>query len=158
VMVLVLAQDPVREQSLVLALEHHLGAQPRDPVRERHVVHETSPREAQLQRTAARPKRVFVGGRTADEPYAGYVERVRGRIVATARDVIARSGQVALVSLFIGADGGLQNVEFDRTSSNPAFDRRVRAAARDAAPFPPLPPSVRERADVLVITFQFPDT
>jgi TonB family protein len=114
--------------------------------------------EAQLERTAARPKRVFVGGRTADAPYADYVERVRGRIVATARDVVARSGHVALVSLFIGADGGLQNVEFDRTSSSPAFDRRVRAAARDAAPFPPLPPSVRERADVLVITFQFPDT
>lgn len=114
--------------------------------------------EAQLKRAAAKPKRVFVGGRTADAPYADYVERVRGRIVATARDMAARSGNVALVSLFIGADGGLQNVELDRTSMNPAFDRRVRAAARDAAPFPPLPPSVRERADVLVITFQFPDT
>jgi hypothetical protein len=34
----------------------------------------------------------------------------------------------------------------------------VRAAARAAAPFPPLPPPVRDRADVLVITFQFPDT
>jgi hypothetical protein len=34
----------------------------------------------------------------------------------------------------------------------------VQAAARDAAPFPPLPQPVRDRADVPVITFQFPDT
>jgi protein TonB len=111
-----------------------------------------------IKRIASQPRRAFVGGRTTDAPYADYVREVRSRIVATGRDAVAPSGNVALVSLFIGADGGLQNVELDRTSSSPAFDRRVRAAARDAAPFPPLPPSVRERADVLVITFQFPDT
>jgi TonB family protein len=111
-----------------------------------------------VKRIASQPRRAFVGGRTTDAPYADYVREVRSRIVATARDAVAQSGNVALVSLFIGADGGLRNVELDRTSSSPAFDRRVRAAARDAAPFPPLPPSVRERADVLVITFQFPDT
>jgi len=30
-------------------------------------------------------------------------------------------------------------------------------AWRRAAPFPPLPEAIRERADLLVITFQFPD-
>ncbi|HSD55037.1 MAG TPA: TonB family protein [Burkholderiales bacterium] len=114
--------------------------------------------DERLKRSAAWPRRVFVGGRTADAPYADYVQSVRSRIVATARDAPARAGSLALVSVFIGADGVLQDVEIDRASGSPAFDRRVRAAARDAAPFPPLPQPVRDRADVLVITFQFPDT
>jgi TonB family protein len=114
--------------------------------------------EEGLKRSAAWPRRVFVGGRTADEPYADYVQNVRSRILATARDAAARAGNLALVSVFIGVDGMLQNVVIDRASGSPDFDRRVRAAARDAGPFPPLPPPVRERADVLVITFQFPDT
>jgi TonB family protein len=114
--------------------------------------------EEGLKRSAAWPRRVFVGGRTADEPYADYVQNVRSRILATARDAAARAGNLALVSVFIGVDGMLQNVVIDRASGSPDFDRRVRAAARDAGPFPPLPPPVRDRADVLVITFQFPDT
>jgi TonB family protein len=114
--------------------------------------------DERLKRSAAWPRRVFVGGRTADAPYADYVQSVRSRIVATARDAAARAGSLALVSVFIGADGVLQSVEIDRGSGSPDFDRRVRAAARDAAPFPPLPQPVRDRADVLVITFQFPDT
>lgn len=113
--------------------------------------------DAQLERAAALPRRAFVGGRTADEPYAQYVGTVRQRIVETAQGAAAGSGRLALVSVFIRADGALQDVELDRASGNTAFDRRMRAAARDAAPFPPLPPSVRARADVLVITFQFPD-
>jgi TonB family protein len=125
---------------------------------ERQVLTLQSQLEEGLKRSAAWPRRVFVGGRTADEPYAGYVQAVRSRILATARDAAARAGSLALVSVFIGADGVLQGVEVDRASGNPVFDRRVRAAARDAGPFPPLPPPVRDRADVLVITFQFPDT
>jgi TonB family protein len=108
-------------------------------------------------RSATRLRRAFVGGRTTDAPYADYVRDVRGRIVATARPAPARAG-LALVSVSIGADGGLQAVEIDQASGSPAFDAHVRAAARAAAPFPPLPPPVRDRADVLVITFQFPDT
>jgi TonB family protein len=114
--------------------------------------------EQGLRRVAAWPRRVFVGGRTADAPYAEYVQSVRSRIAATAPNGATQGGRYALLSVFIGADGVLQDVEIDRASGSPAFDRRVRAAARDAAPFPPLPPPVRDRADVLVITFQFPDT
>lgn len=114
--------------------------------------------DERLKRSAVWPRRVFVGGRTADEPFAGYVQRVRSRIVATAPDAAARAGSLALMSVFIGADGALQSVEVDRASGSPAFDRKLRAAARDAGPFPPLPQPVRDRADVLVITFQFPDT
>ncbi len=133
-------------------------AQAQPPALERQIQALQTRLDEGIKRSASRPRRVFVGGRTADAPYADYVRDVRSRIAAAARDAPARAGQPALVSLFIGADGALQRVEVDRASGSPAFDRSVRAAARDAGPFPPLPPPVRDRADVLVITFQFPDT
>jgi TonB family protein len=111
-----------------------------------------------LKRSAARPRRVFVGGRTEEAPYADYVQSVRSRIAAAAHAAGPNAGRFALLSVAIGTDGMLQSVELDQASGSPAFDRRVRAAARDAAPFPPLPQPVRDRGDVLVITLQLPDT
>jgi TonB family protein len=138
-------QVAVREPPAAVTLEHQVEAL-----------------EAQLgerlKRSAARPRQVFVGGRTEEAPYADYVQRVRSRIAAATQAAAPQAGRFALVSVAIGTDGELQGVELDQRSGSPAFDRRVRAAARDVAPFPPLPPPVRDRADVLVITFQFPDT
>jgi len=111
----------------------------------------------QLERLAARPRKAFVGGRTEEEPFGDYVQYVRKHLMASAPKGVPSVGRAALISLSIGGDGQLQAVEFDRSSGSTAFDRRLRAAARQLGPFAPLPQPLRERADVLVITFQIPD-
>jgi hypothetical protein len=111
----------------------------------------------QLERLAARPRKAFVGGRTDKEPFADYVRYVRKHLMASAPKGLPPGGRAALMTLSIGGDGKLHAVEVDRSSGSTAFDRRLRAAAGQLGPFAPLPEPLRERADVLVITFQIPD-
>ena len=108
----------------------------------------------QLALAKARPRRAFIGGSTGEEPFADYVTEVRERI-ARGPD-LASGRRSALLSLFISSDGTLQAVELDRTSGSSSFDRTLRAAVHRAAPFPPLPQTVRERADELVVTLRLP--
>jgi len=112
--------------------------------------------QRQLALAKARPRKAFVSGSTPEEPFASYVREVRERV---ARDIdpAAAGSRSALVTLTIAADGALQGLEFDRASGSAALDTRLRAAVRGAAPFPPLPQPVRERADVLVVTLRLPD-
>lgn len=110
----------------------------------------------ELARAMARPRKAFIGGSTEEEPFAGYVKKVRERI-AWAAGLAAAGSRNALLSLVISSDGTLQAVEFDRASGSPELDLTLRAAVRRAAPFPPLPQTVRERADVLVVTLRLPE-
>lgn len=109
----------------------------------------------QLALAKARPRRAFIGGSTGQEPFADYVTEVRERIARGPE--LAPGRRSALLSLFISSDGTLQAVELDRTSGSSSFDRTLRAAVHRAAPFPPLPQTVRERADELVVTLQLPE-
>jgi len=104
-----------------------------------------------------RPRKVFVGGSNAKSPYADYVSQVRG-FVAHAPGLAAAENRQGLVSLVIASDGALKSVELDRSSGSAALDLALREAARRAAPFPPFPQTMRERADVLVVTLQLPDS
>jgi len=111
--------------------------------------------EERTRRFEARPRRVFVGGRTEEVPYAGYVRDVREKLALAVPS--GRPAKSSVVSVAIAADGSLSALDLDRSSGSAAYDRRARSAVQDAAPFPPLSEEIRGRADLLVITFQFPD-
>ncbi|MCC6611698.1 MAG: TonB C-terminal domain-containing protein [Burkholderiales bacterium] len=78
-------------------------------------------------------------------------ERISGAI-----DPAAAGDRTAVVSLTVSADGALQDIAFDAASGSTVFDETLRETVRRAAPFPPLPQAVRERADVLVVTLRLP--
>jgi TonB family protein len=109
----------------------------------------------QIRRAEKRPRKAFVGGRTDETPYAGYVQGVRERLAGAAPP--GRPAKPSVVSVAIAPDGSINALDHDRGSGSATYDRRVRAAVQEAAPFPPLPDDIRRRADLLVISFQFPD-
>jgi len=111
----------------------------------------------QTEHLAAQPRKAYVGGLTDEAPFADYVQGVRKRLIASAGGGASPPGRPALLALSIGRDGVLRDVDIDRSSGSPAFDRQLRAAARRVGAFAPLPEAVRERAEVLVIVFQIPD-
>jgi TonB family protein len=104
-----------------------------------------------------RPRKAFVGGRTAEAPFADYVSAVRERVAAAQGARLPAAAPNALVSVTIAGDGAVRALELDRSSGSAAVDLRLSEAVRRVAPFPPLPDAIRDRADLLVITFQFPD-
>ncbi|MCL4801099.1 MAG: TonB family protein [Burkholderiales bacterium] len=109
----------------------------------------------ELARAKARPRKAFVSGSTHEEPFAAYVDAVRERIAAGI-DPATAGRRSAVVTLAILGDGRLQGLELDRPSGSAELDAALRTAVRRAAPFPPLPQPVRERADVLMVTLRLP--
>ncbi len=109
-----------------------------------------------IARYESRPRKLFVGGGTGD---VEYVAALRSRVAGLAGPLAARHdpARAALVTLTLAPDGSLKEVDLDRSSGNAAFDRGVRESVRKSAPFPPLPDTIRSRADLLVVTLQLPE-
>jgi protein TonB len=127
-----------------------------DPALERQIAVLEGRVQQQLALAKNRPRKKFIGASAVEDPYASYVEEVRG-IVARAPGLAAAGSRRAMVSLAIAADGRLQSVELDRTTGSAALDLALRESLRSVAQFLPFPQAVRARADVLVITLQIPD-
>jgi TonB family protein len=108
-----------------------------------------------IARYERRPRKLFLSGGDGN----AYVAALRSRVAGAAAPLAARrdAGRSALVTLTLAADGTLEGVDLDRSSGDAAFDRGLRASVERATPFPPLPETIRQQADLLVVTLQLPD-
>jgi protein TonB len=104
------------------------------------------------------PRRKFIGARTESVVYAQYVDEWRQRIerVGTHNfpEEAKRQGLYAslLITVSIRADGSVERVDIDRSSGFVLLDRAARRIVELASPFPPFPPAIRSRYDVISIT------
>jgi protein TonB len=104
------------------------------------------------------PRRKFIGARTESVVYAQYVDEWRQRIerVGTHNfpEEAKRQGLYAslLITVSIRADGSVERVDIDRSSGVALLDRAARRIVELASPFPPFPPAIRSRYDVISIT------
>ena len=117
--------------------------------------------EAQVSRSIdeynKRPRKSFVGARTAEYRFAQYVEDWRQKIERIgnlnypegARGRIYGSLRLAVS---INADGSLAGVVLESSSGYPVLDRAARRIVEMGAPFARFPPDIRRDTDVLVIT------
>jgi protein TonB len=59
------------------------------------------------------------------------------------------------LEVVIAADGRLDDIVVRRSSGDTALDQAALKILRLAAPFPPLPPSIREHYDVLRFAYEW---
>ena len=117
--------------------------------------------EAQLSRSIdeynKRPRKQFIGARTAEYRFAQYVEDWRQKIERIgnlnypegARGRIYGSLRLAVS---IGTDGSIAALELERSSGHEVLDRAAQRIVRMGAPFARFPDNIRRDTDILVIT------
>jgi protein TonB len=117
--------------------------------------------EAQLSRSIdeynKRPRKQFIGARTAEYRFAQYVEDWRQKIERIgnlnypegARGRIYGSLRLAVS---IGADGSIAALELERSSGHEVLDRAAQRIVQMGAPFARFPENIRRDTDILVIT------
>jgi protein TonB len=105
-----------------------------------------------------RPRRTFVGARTAEYRFARYVEDWRAKVERIGnlnypddarRDRIYGS---LVVSVSIKADGSVDKVEINRSSGHRVLDRAALRIVELAAPYAPFSEDIKRDTDILVIT------
>jgi len=96
--------------------------------------------------STAKPGGGGTGGADIDPELVRWMRQVRGK-VNTVWAVIGQgpSRKVTMIGVKISDDGALTDATVDETSGDAAFDRSALRAVHQAAPFPPLPTSVKER-------------
>jgi protein TonB len=118
--------------------------------------------EAQIRREhqayQERPRRTFVGARTAEYRFAQYIDAWRRKIErignlnypaeAKARRIY---GSLQL-TVAIRADGEIDSVEINRPSGHKVLDQAALRIVRLAAPFDRFPANIRADTDILHIT------
>ena len=92
-----------------------------------------------------------------DFPFASYINRMRQKIATTWEVPAGTEGfeRSAVVYFRIHRNGSVSNVNVEKSSTLPLFDRSCQRAVIEAAPMPPLP---REYSDEYVgvhFTFQY---
>ncbi len=110
-----------------------------------------------IERYNAQPRQTFVAPSTQAADYAEYVEAWRKRIelIGTQHYPPEARGKIygdLQLTVYIRRDGQLDHLEFDHPSSQAILNSAARRIIELAAPFPPLPPKVAERTDILAIT------
>ena len=117
--------------------------------------------EAQIARNIdeynKRPRKQFVGARTAEYRFAQYVEDWRQKIeqIGNLNYPEAARGKLygsLIVSVEINADGSVASAEVSRPSGKNILDQAALRIVRLAAPFAPFPPGIRRETDVISIT------
>lgn len=105
-----------------------------------------------------RPRTRFIGARTREYALALYtdswrqkVERVGNLNYPEAAKRRRLYGTLQL-TVYIRADGSVVKIELNRSSGYPILDKAARDIVKLAAPFPPFPPQIRRRYDILAIT------
>lgn len=105
-----------------------------------------------------RPKRSFVGGRTMEYRFAGYVENWRQKIERVGNlnyPVEARGrglqGQLQL-TVAIKANGEVEDIKVNRSSGSKILDQAARRIVMLSAPFDNFPDSFKRDTDILHIT------
>lgn len=133
-------EDP---QSLI---EKRLAAIRSEVEKRKDTVSSGSPRGAQDSRIHGRNAE-GQGGVGADPELVRWLDLVRSRInnhwslLGDNRDPT----KMMVIGIRIGDDGTLRDASVEKTSGDAIFDGSAMRAVFQAAPFPPVPPSVRER-------------
>lgn len=110
-----------------------------------------------IERYNAQPRRQFTGPSAKAVDYAEYVEAWRKKIelLGTEHYPDEARGKVygsLQLTVYIRRDGSLERIEIDRPSNHPILNLAASRIVQLAAPFPPLPPAIAARTDVLAIT------
>lgn len=104
-----------------------------------------------------RPRKHFFSPQTSPYDFAIYEEGWRSRVEQIGNSNYPEElrgkiyGQLRL-TVYIKADGTIDNVEIDRSSGSTVLDRAAVKLLRMAAPFAPFPSELRQKADILAIT------
>ena len=104
-----------------------------------------------------RPRKKFIGTRTAEYRYARYMEdwRLKVERVGTLNYPQAARGRLygsLQLSVWIRTDGSVDKIEIERSSGQRVLDDAARRIVHMASPFAPFPPDIQRDTDVLVIT------
>ena len=104
-----------------------------------------------------RPRKKFIGTRTAEYRYARYMEdwRLKVERVGTLNSPHAARGRhygSLQLSVWIRTDGSVDKIEIERSSGQRVLDDAARRIVHMASPFAPFPPDIQRDTDVLVIT------
>jgi protein TonB len=110
-----------------------------------------------IDRYNAQPRRQFTGPSAKTVDYAEYVEAWRKKIelLGTEHYPDEARGKVygsLQLTVYIRHDGTLERIEIDRPSTHAVLNLAATRIVQLAAPFPPLPPAIAARTDVLAIT------
>ncbi|WP_323011893.1 TonB family protein [Castellaniella sp.] len=111
----------------------------------------------QIQRYNALPRQTFVAPSTQATEMATYVEAWRQRIeqIGTEHYPPQARGRIygdLQLTVYIRRDGQLEQLVFDRPSSQAVLNSAARRIVELAAPFPPLPEAIARDTDILAIT------
>jgi periplasmic protein TonB len=127
---------------------------------------QSSQLEAQLEAQIAkelkayqqRPKRTFIGARTQEYRFAGYVEEWREKIEKVGTDNFPEAAKqkklYGKLQLTVGIkfDGTIDSIEINQSSGHRILDAAAERILQLSAPFKPFPPEIRKDTDVLHIT------
>jgi protein TonB len=104
-----------------------------------------------------RPRKKFVGARTAESRFALYVEDWRQKVerIGNLNYPEGARGRVygsLRVTVAIKPDGSIEEIQVDRPSEHKILNEAALKIVRLAAPYAPFPPAIRRDTDILVIT------
>jgi protein TonB len=117
--------------------------------------------EAQIARQVdeynKRPRKHFVGARTAESRFAMYVEDWRRKVerIGNLNYPESARGRVygsLRVTVAIKPDGTIDEIQVDRPSEHKVLNEAALKIVRLAAPYAPFPPEIKRDTDILVIT------
>lgn len=104
-----------------------------------------------------RPRKHFFSPKTSPYDFAIYEEAWRARVEQVGNDNYPEElrgriyGKLRL-TVYIKADGSIDNIELDKSSGSTVLDRAAIRVLRMSAPFAPFPSEIRQKADILAIT------
>ena len=104
-----------------------------------------------------RPRKKFLGTRTAEYRFARYMEdwRLKVERVGTLNYPQAAKGKLygsLQLSVWIKNDGTIHDVQIDRSSGQRVLDDAAKRIVAMAATYAPFPPDIQRDTDILVIT------
>ena len=146
------AVDPLRDQG-----------DPKDKAQEdrrRQLVQLLAEIEKRIEEENARPKKRMVGPSTREAVYAMYYDQLRRKIEDRGtRNFPENQGRKLYgeltMNVTVDSEGRVIETEVARSSGQKILDRRAVAIVVAAAPFGRFSPSMRQKADQLVITSRF---
>ena len=104
-----------------------------------------------------RPRKAFIGARTAEYRFAQYVEDWRQKIERIGNLNYPESARGRLygslvITVVIRSDGELERVEVNRPSGHRVLDDAARRIVQLGAPYASFPPDIRRDTDIIEIT------
>jgi protein TonB len=104
-----------------------------------------------------RPRKKFIGARTAEYVFAQYIEDWRHKVerIGTLNYPDAARGKLygsLVMTVSLNADGSLASLEINRSSGFKVLDDAARRIVQMASPYAPFTPEMKREVDILVIT------